>query len=76
MKANETLTLKTCDRNSRSDRIGSTALLSTRTKTAKHTTEPTNRPMIISEPHAYCVPPHDSARVSPAVPSDTKTMPR
>ena len=76
MNASETLTLKTCDRKRRSGRIGSTALLSTQTKTARHTTEPTKSPMIIAEPQAYCVPPHDSPRVNPAVPSETKTMPR
>ena len=33
-------------------------------------------PMIVGEPQAYSVPPQDSARVSPAAPRDTKTMPR
>src|SRR3954454_3592247 len=76
MKASTTQTLNTDERNKRNGSTGSTARLSTRTNTDSDTTEPTNRPMIITDVQAYCVPPHERARVSPAAPSDTNTIPR
>ena len=51
--------------NSRIGRIGSAARISTHTKIASATTEPTNSPMIVGEVQAYSVPPQLVARVSP-----------
>ncbi len=76
MKASATHTLKTEERNNRSGRTGSTARRSTNTKITRDTNDPTIIKMIVEDPHGYWVPPQDSARVSPAAPSDTKTMPR
>ena len=42
----------------------------------RHTTEPTIIAMMVGEPHGYSVPPQDRARVRPAVPRETKTMPQ
>jgi len=70
-----TQTLNTDERKSRSGRIGSAARLST-TNTASATTEPANSPTIVPEVQGYWVPPQDNARVSPAAPNETKTMPR
>ena len=61
--------------NSRIGRIGSAARLSTHTNAASATTEPTNRPMITGEPHAYLLPPQLVARVRPEAPRPTSTMP-
>jgi hypothetical protein len=71
-----TQTTKTEDRNSRNGRIGSAARRSTSTKIAKETREPMIMAMMVSELHAYSVPPQDKARVRPAAPMDTNTMPR
>ena len=49
---------------------------STTTKITSDSSEPATSQMIVGEPHAYSMPPQDSARVSPAAPSDTNTMPR
>ena len=76
MKASTTQMLNTEARNSRSGRIGSTARRSTATKTTSDATRPDDHQMIVDDPQAYCVPPQDRARVSPAAPSDTNTMPR
>ncbi len=76
MNASTTHTENTEERNSRSGRIGSVALLSTNTKITSDSSEPAISRMIVGEPHAYSIPPQDSARVSPAAPSDTNTMPR
>ncbi len=75
MKARITQTTNTEDRNSRSGRIGSAARASTRTKIASETSDTTNITMMVGEPQSYSVPPHDSARVSPAAPMETNTMP-
>jgi len=40
------------------------------------TSDITNRPMITTESHAYCVPPQLGARISAAEPAETKPMPR
>ena len=76
MKASATQTLNTEERNNRSGRTGSTARRSTSTKTTRDSTDPTIIQMMVADPHGYWVPPQDSARVSPAAPRDTKTMPR
>ena len=76
MNASTTHTSKTDERNSRSGRTGSTARRSTNTNITSDTSEPTIIPMMVGEVHGYWVPPHDSASVSPAAPSDTNTMPR
>ena len=68
--------LNTEERNSLMGRIGSVARVSTMTKPASATTEPTNSPRIVVDVQGYSVPPQDNARVSPEAPRDTNTIPR
>ena len=76
MKASTTHTLKTDEVNSRSGRIGAVARRSTSAKTTRDTSDPMTIQTIVGEVQGYCVPPHESASVSPAAPRETKTMPR
>ena len=76
MKLSVEAMLNTRPRNSRIGRIGSAARSSTSTKITRAITDPTNRPMIVADPHAYCVPPHDVARIRPVDPRATNSTPR
>src|SRR3954447_26843251 len=76
MNASDTVTLNTDEVNNRNGSTGSVALCSTNTKMPSATNDATTMPMMVAEPHGYSVPPHDSASVSPAEPSETNRMPR
>src|ERR1700761_9742984 len=52
--------------NNRIGRMGSAARRSTATNAPSAATAPTNKPMIVGEPHGERVPPPRGARVSPA----------
>ena len=72
MNASTTQTVKTDDAEQaqRKHRLGGAGLDQRRTATSA-TTEPTNNPMIVGErPGVLRAAPADSARVSPAAPSD------
>ncbi len=75
MKPRMQQTVNTGLANSRIGRIGSAARVSTQTKTASAAAEPTNRPMITGEPHAYSPPPQLVASVRPDAPRPTSRMP-
>ena len=68
--------VKTRPRNNRIGRIGSSARSSTNTKMARQISDPKNNPMMVAEPHAYSVPPHEVARIRPLAPNPTKSTPR
>jgi hypothetical protein len=76
MKLSTEHTVNTRLRNSRIGRMGSAARSSTQTKIASAATDAANSPMIVAEPHAYCVPPQDVASVRPVAPSATNRQPR
>ena len=69
-------TVNTRPRNNRIGRIGSSARISTQTKMASEISDAPKRPMMVADPHGYCVPPQEVARMSPLAPSDTNSTPR
>ncbi|GGW46808.1 hypothetical protein GCM10010320_28870 [Streptomyces caelestis] len=76
MKLSTEQTVKTGLANSRMGSIGSLARVSTRQNGPSATTPPTNRAMIMPEPHAYSLPPQLVARISALAPTATSAMPR
>ena len=76
MKLSTEHTLNTRLRNSRIGKMGSAVRISTSTKITRAATDAANKPMMIGDPQAYCVPPQDVARVRPVAPSATNRQPR
>jgi len=56
--------------------MGCSARVSTQQNRPSAIVPPTNRPMMVAEPHAYWLPPQLVARISELAPTATSAMPR